>query len=130
MLFLSWIIPWIRLSGRLERSEARRYRGQPGIVFGFRGPPTFQRGAKPTLGWNFVRVEIDVVERVVVAPVNGGPKWCRTSAGVRKVRIVPLHGNKKPISIDVEVGESPVVVAVWPEYKRFWKLRPARVEVQ
>jgi hypothetical protein len=123
LLFLSWIIPPIRLFGWLELNEKRRR--SPGIIVGFRGPPAFQTSVTETMGRPEVSIFIDGKQAIKSADTSGRPRWCAVSPGVHAVEVVPApFADGQSVSCTVEVGSGPAGVAVWPEIQRFSKLRP------
>jgi hypothetical protein len=131
ILFLSWILPWIRTSGWLERDEARRHRGHTGIVVGFRGPKAGMLGSQVALGWNDPGVAVDGTTVIETTRSDGRPRWCPVAPGRHTVTIVPTHDASGPaVSCEVEVVDGPVIVAVWPKYQRFADMRDARIEQQ
>lgn len=134
LAFFSWILPWIRTSGWLERDEARRHRGRSGIVFGFRGPPGGQVGVEPTAGWYVVDLAIDGEVRLEIVATNGRPRWCGVEPGLHAIEVIPRDPGGRAMSVSVELvvpEAAQVIVAVWPEVRRFaGDIHPARIEVR
>lgn len=131
ILFLSWIVPWIRTSGWLERDEADRHRGEPGIVVGFRGPRAGTRGSSVGRGWICVSILVDGAVALEAAATHGSPRWCATTPGTHTVSAVPMTDSEQgPVECTVVVTDRPVIVAMWPKHTRFGDERPARIEPQ
>jgi hypothetical protein len=115
MWLLALVFPLARTSGWWERREVRRHAGRSGILFSFRGPPSFQKGRNTVTDWMVLLVFIDG-DQIRESPFDPArrPFWRPVRPGTYAVE---FRGFPDVLlwSGEVVVGSGPVVVAVWPE---------------
>ena len=118
-----------RTSGRAEKSEALRRRGQLGLILGMRGN---QAGLGRMVDTPWVAVDIRIDDEIVddTASTLTGPRWYPLSSGKHVVEVLPVLAEATPLRCSFEVTSGPVVVAVWPRQSWLGDWQEARIEVR